>query len=426
MTSRDLSANASKLWQLIEARDPDLLPAIVHLARSLDDPRVVDALLDGVTYEKRRLNLGRHGERMPRKAHHHARMAMLALVATQIGERATALHPKIRRLELANGERDRFGNREAHDPLTPVDLALLDSLPLRIVRLSGVPLRHPERLAAMQLETLVVDGIDAEHLRGATELRTLMAMLKDVVPTLPACEELQINALGSLRVEPQPALLTFTTWTSGSVRLCSAPVMHRAEMARASELVTDEPMPALRHLHCAGEIRSPEHMTALEDLRTQSMRGVVDLPALRRLELEGSIDSLAELRGIELEVFRGPDRRLVTLEGYPRAAGAPHRKLPRLRSLRGVGAMRGVETLELRSLASLAGIDEARGSLRGLDIRECREIRDVSVLATLDLRAILVAGTDLQTEAFPEHLRWAVVHDRDASVVELAMRERPT
>ena len=48
------SRHASRLKRLIEERDPELVPTIVHLARSLEDPQVVDELLEGASFEKRR------------------------------------------------------------------------------------------------------------------------------------------------------------------------------------------------------------------------------------------------------------------------------------------------------------------------------------------------------------------------------------
>lgn len=414
----------SKLRLLVEEGDPDLLLSVVHLARSLDDPEVVDALLEGATWDKRRLEPGTLLGRV-RATRHHAQMATLGLISTGIGTRARTLRDQIDRLELTRSYRDRDGNSQVHDPATPVDLRLLAGIPLRTLRVNGLALQHAEHLRDFEIESLVVDSIDAEHLQGLSSLRTLVCGIRgDVVPTLPACEELQLNAIGPLRIEPQPSLLTLTMWNS-QVRLSAAPLLHRAEMKQAVELIADEPLPALRHLHIAGAIRTPERLIALEDLRTGSLEGVAELPALRRLELEGSYTTLAALKSIEVEVFRGTDSSLTTLEGYPRSKGTPHRKLPALRSLRGIEAMRDIETLQLRSVESLAGIEPLRDGLRGLDIRDC-DVRDVGVLEGFDLRAILIAGTTLKTSSFPPSLRWAVVTDRKASVAALAMREPPS
>lgn len=413
---------AAKLRELIEALDPDSLPSIVHLARSLDDGDVVDALLEGATWDERRIEPGTVlREALPRHAHHHARMATLALIATGIGRRASEMRAVIDRVQLTHT----YADHRPYHPATPIDVELLIGLPLRTLRVSGLEILHPERLAELRLETLIVDSIQSEHLRELSTVRTLMTVVHgDVVPTLPACEELQLNANGSLRIEDQPRLLTLTTWNTARVRLREAPLLHRAELTQARELIADAPLPALRHLNLGGVIQTPDQLIALEHLRTRSIESVADLPRLRRLELESSVTTLAGLRGMQVEYFRGPDKQLKTLEGYPRSKGSPHRKLHALRSLKGIDVIRDIETLELRSVRSLEGIEAHRDGLRGLDIRDC-PVRDVRILEGFDLRAILIAGTPLKPSDFPESLRWALVTARESSVTVLAMRERP-
>ena len=117
--------HARKLRRLIDELNPDILPSVVHLARSLDDPDVVDSLLEGTTWKKRRLELGNTLCRGPRRTHHHMRVAALALIATGIGPRARALREQIDRLDLAHYDSDSF------DPPTPIDVELLVGLPLR-------------------------------------------------------------------------------------------------------------------------------------------------------------------------------------------------------------------------------------------------------------------------------------------------------
>ncbi len=421
-----MSAHVDKIIELVAAGDPESLDSMTHLVRSLNDPELVDTLLEGATYARRKLSIATCWNDLTPEMHHHVRLAILALIATGLGARAQALRAQVTRLDFAQKLRGTQGRQVTHSPATPVDIALLEGLPLRTLRVSGLEVRGTERLVHFpQLESLTLDTIESEHMSPLTSLRTLMVGLEgDTVPTLPECEELQINSMGALRIEPQPKLLTLTAWSMDRVSLGEAPLLYRLELSQAEELATDAELPALQHLHLMGAVETPAHFSALRDLRTRTQHNVADLPALRRLEFESKADTVAGLKGMRVDMFRAHDDHLVTLAGYPNSKGSPHRSFVRLQSLRGIGAIRGIETLRLRKVTSLEGIEAIQPTLRGLDLRGCGPLRDLDRLTGFDLRVILIAESALQREMFPDDVRWAVETDPSASVAALAMRMR--
>ena len=426
-------SNIAKLKRLLRARNVDLLRTGIHLACALADGEVVSALLDGTEYDPiiGKITPGRAFASLPKKALHHARIATLGLISTGLGTIARDLRVRIRYIAIDGVYESSSHRLIESDPKTPLDVSLIGELPIRVLVVRGIELIELEALDQLrELEVLHVPRAPAETLGRLPKLRELGTRLGGRIATLPAAERILLQADGPIALEHAPSLTALTISTPcEELRLTHAPRLEMLDIQHTDQLITHEPLASLRRARLAGPIRNPSHFPNLEQLRTcSSLEGIEALPALRSLSVAyhgAAPHSLSPLRGMPLEHFRCDERALKTLDGHPRADAREHLDLRSLRSLAGLEIVRGVERLTLGpELTSLRGIEVLRDTLRGVDLRYCRGLRDVSALAGMDMRAIMIAGTRFEIEDFPEELQWAVVFDRRSRFESMVKRER--
>jgi Leucine-rich repeat (LRR) protein len=163
------------------------------------------------------------------------------------------------------------------------------------------------------------------------------------------------------------------------------------DLPRLEDLHVEE-CPALREIGSSlSSLKKLGYLTFRACPSLQSLRGIHDLPALRKMTVCGQAETLKDLTGLprleELEISLCP--ALKNLEGL---AGLP--KLEKLRvshcaSLTNLDGLRGVHGLTGFDLGNCPGVVDFEGlrglgKLQGLGLSECPALKDLEVISGLN------------------------------------------
>jgi hypothetical protein len=473
------------LGQLLTTRDVAAITQGVELAVSLGDGEVVDALLDGVRFDrKRQVPLpGAHrwwwgpspvdlpggvvaNQRFTgnSRSQEWLELALLTLIARGPGESAAALRRAITGLTWVVSDAD-------HAPV--VDLSVLRGLlALRSVRVSaprGVVgadvLGDLPALEEVDLRTSSRHSVDTwAGLGRARALQRLVFFGAAVdVSALAACGATTVYLQTSLPL-PLPPLaalprLTVAKWSAdGFVGTLSGSPVQDLHLLGDADLGD---LPALRRLVIRGSLAGLRSAPALTHVECASLTGAPPLPALQEVSLDelgdadvppaGALPALRVLKTRQLALSRwaslaafplvdvldfGWVGDTVATDGLPSLSWATddgvlslHRAQATLRSIGDLGRLPGLRQLVLRDCRELRTLEGLQGAtdLRTLDLRGCVGLVDLGALAGLDLRAIAVAGCPRALEGgLPDDVAWAAVRAKDADLAALADRPRPT
>lgn len=436
----------AKLKTLMRSGDAEQLRLGAHLAISLDDDTIVDELLAGADYdpETRSVRPGKAFASLPKRMRSTGILATLTLIASGRGSVARDLRDRVTALRFDRTYRSR-GNVRPCEPDLPFDCELVRGMLLRDLDTGGAALNVDALAALPQLERLVCSGLGS-HVETLTALRELTTYVDaGVLPPLPSVEKLTLGSRGDeLVLSDCPALKVLEVTASLKRLRVRAPRLEAAIIRGVNELHADASMPELRAIETSAAFMQPELFPSLREVALRvprgrdpaaALRGIAELPAIAHLKIdvdhEECLESLEPLAGVKLESFslrQHVETRLVSLEGHPRAPGAPTRRFHALKSLAGIASAPGTMSLTLGpTIESLDGIEGLKGTLRALDLQTCSALRDVSALAGMDLRVIALGDAPLKRSELPDELRWAIVDRVGWQELErLAAREPPS
>lgn len=291
------------------------------------------------------------------------------------------------------------------------DLRGLDGTKVKTLNINGAAVLDASALSRCKhLVTADLQAYTSLQLSGIggcpVETLRIRGPLAAPLPPLHALRDLTMPLAG--RSQPQPVLTTLSLYddTDTGPRIATSfPALTRLDLNRI-----------------AGDAEFLRGATSLQTL------------LLRRCELTDT-SALGTLMGL---VTLGIDSlRCAHLDSLPEATladadGKPTHTLylahSDIRSIKGVGRLKGVQVLSLQSCEKLSSLEGLEGSeIRGLDLRGCANLSDVSALGEMpELRCVALRGTAFHENNVPEGVAGAVTLSQNVNIESAIHRPKPS